>query len=128
MFMHHRLRRWTHWVTLVALVLAALAPGLSQAWSGLRGDSTPDWGQVCAAMDLDRMAAPQPGSDPAQAGAHQHCTMCLLRLDVGAPPPAPAAMALRADLAHGQPVSDLAPAVLRPVWAAASARAPPSQA
>lgn len=128
MFVHHRLRRWTHWVTLVAVVMAALAPGLSQAWSGLRGDSTPDWGQVCAAMDPASMAAPQPGSDTVPASAHQHCTMCLLRLDMGAPPPAPAAMALRADLAHGLPVPDLAPAVLPPVWAPASARAPPSQA
>jgi len=126
MFAHRRSRLWTHWVTLFALVLAMLAPGMSRTWAQLQGQASADWGQICSAMNAESMTGGE--SAPAKpAGAMpDHCPMCLLRADLAAPPPMPVAPAMRTDLGHAQPTLFLqAPHTLY-AWSAAQARAPPS--
>ena len=114
-------RRPLAWVTLIALLLAALATGLSRAMAQQRGDIAP-WSVVCAAAG-DSTAPTAPGD----AARHllEHCPLCAWQADsLGLPPASPS---LATPLALGQAVPALllhAPRPL-PAWSAAQARAPP---
>lgn len=119
--------RAARWVTLLALLLATLAPGVAHALRHARGDVLP-WSVLCSASGGKRVVLQQPadGGSPLQpAHAFEHCACCALHLDASLPAPAVIAAPLRADLAHSQAsVVQAAPAaVLR--WHAALARAPP---
>ncbi|CAD5373829.1 conserved hypothetical protein [Rubrivivax sp. A210] len=123
----HGLRRHripTTWLTLVILVLATLAPGLSRAIAFAGGDG--------GMAGLHCLMAPEAMGDgqatPAQtaAGVLDHCPLCMVRGDSPAPPPT----ALL--LPDGQGLTQAAPATvaLTPrfvlAWRGAQPRAPPA--
>lgn len=113
-------------MTLFALVLATLAPSVSRGLAHLNGDASADWGQVCSAMKAEGTTGGEPAPGQPAGTAHDHCTLCLLRTDLAAPPAMPVALVLRADLGHAQPTLFLqAPHTLY-AWSTAQARAPPS--
>ena len=119
--------RGARWVTLLALLLATLAPGVAHALRHARADVLP-WSVLCSATGSKRVVLQQraDGESPLQpAHAFEHCAACALHLDASLPAPALAAAPLRADLAHSCiGVAQTAPAALLP-WHAAPARAPP---
>jgi hypothetical protein len=126
MFAQRRHRLWTHWVTLFALVLATLAPGVSRGLAHLRGDALADWGQICSAMKAEGTTGGEPAPGQPAGAMPDHCPMCLLRADLAAPPAMPVPVVLRADLGHAQPALFLQASHTLYAWSAAQARAPPA--
>lgn len=116
-----RHRRISAWVTLLALVLATLAPGVARAVAFAQGDALA-LAEVCSAY------AKAPGGDErGRDGAQplKHCPYCALHADTLALPPLQAQPLAAPHLSHAVPAAWLhAP---RPLfaWAAAQARAPP---
>lgn len=118
-----RHRQLATWVTLVALVLATLAPGIARALSFAQGELAP-WGQICSVND--KLTESRSGT-PAEPSAHllDHCPFCSLHSDTVDLPPAPIAIADAALLGHAVPQLFLeAPRTLH-AWASAQPRAPP---
>lgn len=118
--------RWVHWATLLALVLATLAPGVSHALRHQRGDTMP-WSELCSANGgMRRVQLPVgPALDEAPH-AFEYCSACGLHLQAAPPPSAPSTAVARGDLAHQAPAALLhAPRTLH-AWSSALARAPPN--
>jgi hypothetical protein len=126
MLRRHTFHRGARWVTLLALLLATLAPGVAHALRHARGEVMP-WSQLCSATGGKRIVLAQSadGSPLQQAHAFEHCVYCALHHDASLPALPAARTPLRADLAHAQAVP--APAVPHAAapWRAALARAPP---
>jgi hypothetical protein len=123
MSLPRRHRQLATWVTLLALVLATLAPGMARALAVAQGDLAP-WGQVCSA---NGNSSSQPAQTPADTVAHllDHCPFCSLHSDTLDLPPSPLTVAEAQPLGHALPWLFLqAPRTLH-VWASAQARAPP---
>lgn len=122
-------RRFTAWVALLALVLGALAPTVTQAM--VAGGDRAEWLEVCSVSGMvwvkaDTGEVSQKRPDGSGSGASsQHCPWCTLHGGVAGLPPA-AAM-------HGElpaRLTDLPPAFYRAplattAWAPAQSRAPP---
>lgn len=123
------LRRRRHhatWLTLVILVLAALAPGVSRALAFVRGD--------IVAMGAHCLMAAAPAADGTEerrqttGGLLDHCPLCQLRGDTPAPPPPPLALPDGRGLRHEAPVSRIRAPHLAAAWWSAPARGPPTLA
>lgn len=119
---HHR--RLAHAATLLALVMAALAPGISQALARLQGVRAP-WTLVCS---VDR-SVPR-GSLPAdgRTSVFDHCPYCALAGDLPVLPPSPLAGLPRAGGADARPAMPLQRPGTAPRWQGAQPRAPPRAA
>jgi hypothetical protein len=126
--MLHRqtLDRGARWLTLLALLLATLAPGVSHALRHARGEVMP-WSQLCSAGGGKRIVFEQPadgGSPLQQAHAFEHCTYCAVHHDASMPGANPAPV-LRTELSHAEAgVATPAPHA-SPARHGALARAPP---
>ena len=118
-------RRFTSWMAVLALLMAALAPAISHA---LGATTATSWTEVCTSQGskwVQRDAAPSDDSAPVTEHALEHCPYCSLHQhDVGiAPSPLRALPA--AELAHTVPQAFLtAPRTLH-AWVSAQPRAPP---
>ncbi|MCX7163643.1 MAG: DUF2946 domain-containing protein [Rhodocyclales bacterium] len=71
-------RRFTAWIALFAILLVALAPGISQALAASRQQPVP-WTEICTPAGVQVRPAPAPAS---HSGEHQgilpgHCPFCL---------------------------------------------------
>lgn len=118
-----RHRRLATWVTLLALVLATLAPGIARAVAFAQGELAP-WGQICSVNDKQGSTNDRAPADSA-AQLLDHCPFCTLHSDNLDLPPAAPAVADAPQLGHALPRLFLqAPRTLH-VWASAQARAPP---
>lgn len=131
MVLSRRQRRLSLWLTLVAMVLATLAPGISRAKAFVDGESAP-WALVCSVMP-GATAAGGAGGPTDPAGSRQatgvmgeHCPFCMPRADLLAPPPTLPPMALGA-VTHADPPPLFlwAPRPLH-AWCSAQPRAPPA--
>jgi hypothetical protein len=119
------LNRCTRWTTLVALVLATLAPGIAHALRHERGQALP-WQEICTATGAMRNVVVGDDGAPAQAHAFEHCLTCLLHHGASAPPSAPLALPAAPTVVEAVPALFLhAP---RPLfaWRSAQPRAPPA--
>jgi hypothetical protein len=122
-------RRFTAWVALLALVLGALAPTVTQAM--VAGGDRADWQQICSVSgmvwvkaDTGEVSQPQPDGGMPGSDAGQHCPWCTLHGGTAGLP-----------VAHTLPElpprqTELPPAFYRAplqatVWAPAQSRAPP---
>lgn len=118
-----RHRRLAAWVTLVALVLATLAPGVARALAFANADALA-LGAVCSADGAGR----DDGRTAPAGAVHQlfdHCPFCALHTDLAPPAPAaaePATLALR----HATPALFLRAHSPLFAWEPAQARAPPA--
>lgn len=113
-------RRLSLWLTLVALLMGALAPSLSQAMRTPGGVST--WAEVCS-------STPASGQDPAPADAvhlFEHCPYCSLHTPTLGLPPTPLSLALPAELRHPQPMLFLDAPRGQHNWTVARPRGPPA--
>lgn len=129
MALSRRHRCLSLWLTLVAMVLATLAPGISRAKAYADGESAP-WAVVCSV--LPGVAAPgAPDDSEGQAEKAggvmgEHCPFCMPRAGALAPPPALPGMALGAVVTADPPALFLlAPRPLH-AWCSAQPRAPPA--
>ncbi len=113
-------RRLSLWLTLVALLMGALAPSLSQA---MRAQGPQSWADVCST------AAPADGHEPAPGDAahpFEHCPYCSLHHPTLGLPPSPLRLSLPDDLRHEQPLLFLSGPSGQHNWTAASPRGPPA--
>lgn len=129
MFLTRLHRRITTWVALLALVLGALAPTVTQAV--VSGGDRADWLQVCSVSgmvwvqaDTGQVSDPPPDGNAPMSDVSQHCPWCTLHGGAAGLP----VVALSFDLP--QRLTDLPPAFYRApltatVWAPAQSRAPP---
>lgn len=118
---------------ILSLLLATLAPALSQALAAARGDVAA-WSQICRSSLVSPRAGASVVASKAAAekeslhGLFEHCPFCGLHVQVIAPPPTAVPMALRLNLRHELPERFLSAAVTAHAWAPALARGPPSAA
>jgi len=118
------LNRCTRWTTLVALVLATLAPGIAHALRHERGQAVP-WQEICTATGAMRVIAVDDNGAPAQAHAFEQCLTCLLHHGASAPPPVWPALALVEPALAAEPPLFLRAPRTPYAWRAAQPRAPP---
>lgn len=116
-----RPRRWLAWLTLWAVVLAALAPTVSRAlWSTSGGAVT--WVEVCTAQGARWLPAPVSGPSapddetPAGAPSIDHCPLCVL-VGERLAPPAPDVTVSAARVALPSPCPEATPWAVVRVWA-----------
>lgn len=129
MFLTCLVRRITAWVALLALVLGALSPTLTQAMV-VGGDRT-DWLQVCSVSgmvwvqpDTGEVSDQQPDGGAPMGDASQHCPWCTLHGGAAGLPVAHALPELPPRLTDFPPAFYRAP-LAATVWAPAQSRAPP---
>jgi hypothetical protein len=136
MFMTRLHRRITAWVALVALVLGALAPAVTQA--RVAGADRGDWVQLCSASGMvwvqaESLAAGEPsaaGDDGADRGmpaamVSAACAWCSLHGGAPGQPPAAVPLGLSGGAIEAPAFLASAPRAGWP-WAAARPRAPPA--
>lgn len=122
-------RRFTAWLAMLALVLAALAPTVAQAL--VAGSDRSDWVQICSATGMVWVQADDAADDAAGdtqsaplADMGMQCPGCSLHSPVtGLPPALVSAVSTLAPATH--PGDTTAAASPVGVWIAAPARAPP---
>lgn len=123
-------RRLFSWIACSAVLLNALAPGVSHALAAWKGDRAA-WSQICSVAGVrwvqadDDLAIDQELPADAMKGGMEHCPFCLTHAgSVGLMPP----IEFSFDASGGH---DLLPILFyvspRPLfnWAAAHPRAPP---
>ncbi len=124
-------RRLAAWLTMLVMVLGALAPTVAHALVAAKGG--PDWVQVCSAsgmvwvqtdaIDGENAHGLGEGGEKSLADAPRHCPLFNLHGAVGLPPPPlqPMALAPRA----GQPPAPYQSVLTAAFWPASQSRAPP---
>jgi len=122
-------RRLASWLAALAVLMAALAPSISQALNvGVAGS----WAEVCstAASTLIKSGEVSTDSQPNSGSGHafEHCPYCSLHSDIAALPPASADTVLAPLPRFGVPTLFLAAPHTLHAWATAQARAPPTPA
>ena len=73
-----RNRRFTAWIAIFAILLAALAPGIARALSSPQ-QQVPPWTDICTVVGTQavRDAAPLSGSRQHDGAGFKHCPFCL---------------------------------------------------
>jgi hypothetical protein len=116
-------RLFAHWFAILAILLAALAPALSQAFGIGQGAA---WVEVCTAQGSKWVQQGSQPSEEAPASSHllAHCPGCVGHAPAGLPP-------ARQEVALLQGLGQAFPPAFsegpRPphAWAGAQSRAPP---
>jgi DUF2946 family protein len=124
--------RWTdqglRWATLLALVLATLAPSVAHALRFARGDVAP-WTTLCSATGSKQLVVDGRLDGTGDTATDLHsalCTACLAALGAMAPPPAPVVSIVVATGAPSVAAGIRASAPSTDHWPAALSRAPPA--
>lgn len=116
------------WIAALAILLGALAPTVSR-WLSTASPLNLALLEVCTTRTggPSTIVLKSTGEQPADHATLDHCPLCLVHSDdAGLPPPAHA-VALITGLTDAPPALFLQGHSPLPVWAAALARAPPSQ-
>jgi hypothetical protein len=126
-------RRFAAWIACFAILLAALAPSISQAVANAKPESGSGWAEICSVAGI-RFVQVLPANDGAtdeksggKAMQMEHCAFCSTHAgSVGLPPAGPV---LQLPVASGTAIFPAlyyqSPAPLF-IWSAAQSRAPPS--
>ncbi|MFZ2989287.1 DUF2946 family protein, partial [Ideonella sp.] len=122
------LRLLTTWLAALAMLLAAVAPAISHAWSPASGA---DWREVCSASGTLWLAAADDGSDPQSAPrpghALDHCPCCALHAELAVLPASPVLQAVSATAQPWASAVPPSPHPTAPAWLSAQPRAPPER-
>lgn len=129
MLMSRLHRRFTAWVALLALVLGALAPTVTQAM--VAGGDRADWLEVCSVSgmvwikaDTGEVRDHSPDGGQTGSDASQHCPWCTLHGGAAGAPVVHVLPDLSVRLTEAPPAFYFAP-LTATVWAKAQSRAPP---
>lgn len=126
--------RCTHWLAIFVVWFAALAPTLSQAFTG---SASARLVEICTAAGFVSVAvdggsapgAPSQPVDPHHAlGEFEHCPFCFLQGHAPVLPSQPVALIAPTGLRYAVPRLFLQAARTSHAWAPAQARAPPLSA
>lgn len=118
---HHRL---THWIASLAILLASLAPSLSQALASASGTS---WIAVCTTQGSKWIQSAADGSERAPGSVHvvDHCPYCSLHAPTLGLPPATDLVLLPLRRCREVVAAFLAAPRTLHAWVSAQPRAPP---
>jgi hypothetical protein len=117
------------WIAALGILMAALAPALSQA---LGGDAQASQVEVCTALGPkfitvgESKGAPQPSNGSGHL--FEHCPYCSLHAAIDAMPPAPAAALALLTLSFAAPRLFLLAPRSSFAWTTPQSRAPPLSA
>ncbi len=125
-------RRLAAWIACFAILLAALAPSISQAVANAKQQSGSGWAEICSVAGIRFVQVVEDGTteDGKSAGKAmqmEHCAFCSTHAgSVGLPPTSPA---LPLPVASGTAIFPAlyyqSPAPLF-IWSTAQSRAPPA--
>jgi len=121
----HRVHtRLTSWIAVLAILLASLAPSLSQAFASGTGSN---WVEVCTTQGSKWITPGDDGTKRAPAAAHvlDHCPYCSVHAPTLGLPPVVSLTRLPLQLAHEVPRAFLAAPRTLHAWVTAQPRAPP---
>ena len=118
-------QRRTTWIAVLAILMMAFAPLLSQAFGA---NSSSAWAEVCSVYGT-KWVKVDPGTtdpQPSPASGHplDHCPYCSLHASTLGMPPAPL-VSLPPAVQHAVPQAFLAAPRTLHAWRTAQARAPP---
>ena len=125
MHLDRSIRRLVSWIACVAILVGALAPGVSHALQARTGDST--WVEVCTALGA-KLVKVDASSDESTSPAGpllEHCPYCSLQADQIALPPVSPPLPVLSLLDAGPPERFFSAPRTPFAWAAAQPRAPP---
>ncbi len=127
-------RRFAAWIACFAILLAALAPSISQAVANAKQESGSGWAEICSVAGIrfvQLVQADDGASDDGKSGGGmgmqmEHCAFCSAHaVSVGLPPASPALPLL---VASGTAIFPAlyyqSPSPLF-IWSTAQSRAPP---
>ena len=130
---NHLPHRFGRWLVLVTVLLATLAPTLSQALALARGEVIV-WSTLCrnsavspqaAKLSLAEQSRPEP-RELAKHGLFEHCPFCALQTQDLAPPPSSPMLTLPpSGLSFEMPERFYSAPSSAHAWAPAQSRAPP---
>lgn len=121
MGLSHLHRRFSAWLALLALLLGAVAPAVTQAV--VAGSDRAGWVQICSASGMSWVQIDAGDGAPADNASASGCTWCSAH-GVAGLPPEPATWAV-ARLALALPQDAFTPVVPARHWSPAQSRAPP---
>jgi hypothetical protein len=121
-----RRRRLSAWIAIVAILLAALAPGIAQALASSQPQPTP-WAEICtsAGMQVRQGIAPTGDSGEHDGMMSGHCPFCLNHAGHFALPATPPDFALAIDAGAALPGSSVTTPSSRYACTSPQSRAPP---
>lgn len=118
-------RYFTAWLIMLAMLWAMVAPSIAQATAATRGDILIPMCTVSGATLVALSDNPgEPGKQPAPA-APDHCKLCSMHSDSGAPPPVAPPMLFGVGAGARYPFLFFQSSSQLAVWSPAQSRAPP---
>jgi hypothetical protein len=123
-------RRFAAWIACFAILLAALAPSISQAVANAKQESGSGWAEICSVAGIRFVQVDDGAADGKSGGKAmqmEHCAFCSTHAgSVGLPPASPVLpLRLSSGTAIFPALYYQSPAPLF-IWSAAQSRAPPS--
>ena len=124
-------RRFAAWIACFAILLAALAPSISQAVANAKQESDSGWAEICSVAGIRFVQVDDDGAADGKSGGKamqmEHCAFCSTHAgSVGLPPTNPVLPLL---VASGTAIFPAlyyqSPSPLF-IWSTAQSRAPPS--
>ncbi|WP_402720297.1 DUF2946 domain-containing protein [Janthinobacterium rivuli] len=127
-------RRFAAWIACFAILLAALAPSISQAVANAKQESGSGWAEICSVAGIRFVQlvqadddGPADGKSGGKAMQMEHCAFCSTHAgSVGLPPTSPV---LPLPVASGTAIFPAlyyqSPSPLF-IWSTAQSRAPPA--
>ncbi|MGK5060690.1 DUF2946 domain-containing protein [Janthinobacterium sp. LB2P49] len=123
-------RRFAAWIACFAILLAALAPSISQAVANAKQESGSGWAEICSVAGIRFVQVDDGAADGKSGGKAmqmEHCAFCSTHAgSVGLPPTSPV---LPLPVASGTAIFPAlyyqSPSPLF-IWSTAQSRAPPA--
>ena len=130
MGMHTLTRRCAAWIACFAILLAALAPSISQAIANAKQQSGSGWAEICSVAGIRFVqvddGASDGGKSDGKAMQMEHCAFCSTHAgSVGLPPSPVLPLLVASGTAIFPALYYQSPAPLF-IWSTAQSRAPPA--
>jgi len=123
-------RRFAAWIACFAILLAALAPSISQAVANAKQESGSGWAEICSVAGIRFVqvdaGATDDGKSAGKAMQMEHCAFCSTHAgSVGLPPSPIMPLHVASGTAIFPALYYQSPAPLF-IWSTAQSRAPPA--
>ena len=130
MGMHTLTRRCAAWIACFAILLAALAPSISQAIANAKQETGSGWAEICSVAGIRFVqvddGASDGGKSDGKAMQMEHCAFCSTHAgSVGLPPSPVLPLLVASGTAIFPALYYQSPAPLF-IWSTAQSRAPPA--
>ena len=121
-------RRFAAWIACFAILLAALAPSISQAVANAKQESGSGWAEICSVAGIRFVQVDDGAADEKSAGKAmqmEHCAFCATHAgSVGLPPSPVLPLPVISGTAIFPALYYQSPSPLF-IWSTAQSRAPP---